>query len=89
MMNLELIVTIVLAMISFLIPTVYRKITDSANITNPYIIVAAVILGTISACVVYCVATLGLMDTLYLVVIYFIVYGFIEITKFLSSQKLK
>jgi len=30
-----------------------------------------------------------LMDTLYLVVIYFIVYGFIEITKFLSSQKLK
>jgi hypothetical protein len=49
-MNLELIVTIVLAMISSLIPTVYRKITDSANITNPYIIVAAVILGTLSAC---------------------------------------
>jgi len=48
-MNLELIVTIVLAMISSLIPTVYRKITDSANISNPYIILAAVILGTLSA----------------------------------------
>jgi hypothetical protein len=50
-MNLELIVTIVLAMISSLIPTVYKRITDSANISNPYIIVAAVILGTLSACV--------------------------------------
>jgi hypothetical protein len=57
-MNLELIVTIVLAMISSLIPTVYKRITDSANIANPYIIVAAVILGTLSACVVYSLMTL-------------------------------
>jgi hypothetical protein len=64
-MNLELIVTIVLAMISSLIPTVYKRITDSANITNPYIIVAAVILGTISACVLYSLMTLGLLGTLY------------------------
>jgi hypothetical protein len=49
-MNLELIITIILAMISSLIPTVYKRITDSANIANPYIIVAAVILGTLSAC---------------------------------------
>jgi hypothetical protein len=62
-MNLELIVTIVLAMISSLIPTVYKRITDSANIANPYIIVAAVILGTLSACVVYSLMAYGMLQT--------------------------
>jgi hypothetical protein len=68
-MNLELIVTIVLAMISSLIPTVYKRITDSANITNPYIIVAAVILGTLSACVLYSLMTYGMLETLYYVLL--------------------
>ena len=89
MMNLELIVTIVLAMISSLIPMVYRKITDSANITNPYIIVAAVILGTISACVVYSLMTLGLLGTLYYFVVYIVILGSIFLTQYLIKLNSK
>jgi hypothetical protein len=88
-MNLELIVTIVLAMISSLIPMVYRKITDSANITNPYIIVAAVILGTLSACVLYSLMTLGLLGTLYYVVVYIVILGSIFLTQYLVKLNSK
>ena len=88
-MNLELIVTIVLAMISSLIPMVYRKITDSANITNPYIIVAAVILGTLSACVVYSLMTLGLLGTLYYFIIYIVILGSIFLTQYLVKLNSK
>ena len=88
-MNLELIVTIVLAMISSLIPTVYRKITDSANITNPYIIVAAVILGTLSACVVYSLITIGLLGTLYYFVVYIVILGSIFLTQYLVKLNSK
>ena len=82
-MNLELIVTIVLAMISSLIPTVYKRITDSANIANPYIIVAALILGTLTACVVYSLITIGLLGTLYYFVIYIFIAGSIFLTKYI------
>jgi hypothetical protein len=88
-MNLELIVTIVLAMISSLIPTVYKRITDSANITNPYIIVAAVILGTLSACVVYSLMTVGFLETLYFFVIYKIILGSIFLTQYLVKLNSK
>jgi hypothetical protein len=88
-MNLELIVTILLAMISSLIPTVYRKITDSANITNPYIIVAAVILGTLSASAVYSLMTLGFLETLYFFVIYKIILGSIFLTQYLVKLNSK
>jgi hypothetical protein len=88
-MNLELIVTIVLAMISSLIPTAYKKITDSANIANPYIIVAAVILGTISACVLYSLMTLGLLGTLYYVVVYIVILGSIFLTQYLVKLNSK
>ena len=88
-MNLELIVTIVLAMISSLIPTVYKRITDSANITNPYIIVAAGILGTISACVLYSLMTLGLLGTLYYVVVYIVILCSIFLTQYLVKLNSK
>ena len=88
-MNLELIVTIVLAMISSLIPTVYKRITDSANITNPYIIVAAVILGTLSACVVYSLMAYGMLQTLYFLVIYKIILGSIFLTQYLVKLNSK
>ena len=88
-MNLELIVTIVLAMISSLIQMVYRKITDSANITNPYIIVAAVILGTLSACVLYSLMTLGLLGTLYYFVVYIVILGSIFLTQYLIKLNSK
>ena len=88
-MNLELIVTIVLAMISSLIPMVYKRITDSANIANPYIIVAAVILGTISACVLYSLMTLGLLGTLYYFVVYIVILGSIFLTQYLVKLNSK
>ena len=88
-MNLELIVTIVLAMISSLIPMVYKRITDSANIANPYIIVAAVILGTLSACVLYSLMTLGLLGTLYYVVVYIVILGSIFLTQYLVKLNSK
>ena len=88
-MNLELIVTIVLAMISSLTPTVYKRITDSANIANPYIIVAAVILGTLSACIVYSLMTLGLLGTLYYFVVYIVILGSIFLTQYLVKLNSK
>jgi len=84
-MNIELILTIILAMISSLLPMVYRKITDSANIANPYIIVAAVLLGILSASVVYSLIALGLLGTLY----YFVIYVFILGSIFLSQYLVK
>ena len=89
MMNLELIVTIVLAMISSLIPMVYRKITDSANIANPYIIIAAVILGTLSASAVYSLMTVGFLETLYFFIIYKIILGSIFLTQYLVKLNSK
>ena len=88
-MNLELIITIILAMISSLIPTVYKRITDSANITNPYIIVAAVILGTLSACLVYSLMAYGMLQTLYFLVIYKIILGSIFFTQYLVKLNSK
>lgn len=88
-MNLELIVTIVLAMISSLIPTFYKKITDSANIANPYIIVAAVILGILSACIVYSLMIYGILQTLYFLVIYKIILGSIFLTQYLVKLNSK
>jgi hypothetical protein len=68
---------------------VYKRITDSANITNPYIIVAAVILGTLSACVVYSLMTLGLLGTLYYVVVYIVILGSIFLTQYLVKLNSK
>ena len=76
-------------MISSLIPTVYKRITDSANISNPFIIVAAVILGTISACVLYSLMTLGLLGTLYYFIIYIVILGSIFLTQYLVKLNSK
>ncbi len=88
-MNLELIVTIVLAMISSLMPTVYKSITDSANITNPYIIVAAAILGTLSACIIYSLITYGMLETFYFLIVYIIILGSIFLTQYLVKLNSK
>jgi hypothetical protein len=88
-MNIELILTIILAMISSLLPMIYRRITDSANIANPYIIVAAVLLGTLSASVVYSLMTLGLLGTLYYFVVYIVILGSIFLTQYLVKLNSK
>jgi hypothetical protein len=88
-MNIELILTIILAMISSLLPTVYRRITDSANIANPYIIVAAILLGTLSASIVYSLMTIGLLGTLYYFVVYIVILGSIFLTQYLVKLNSK
>jgi hypothetical protein len=88
-MNIELILTIILAMISSLLPMVYKKITDSANIANPYIIIAAVLLGTLSASVVYSLMTIGLLGTLYYFVVYIVILGSIFLTQYLVKLNSK
>ena len=88
-MNIELILTIILAMISSLLPMVYKKITDSANIANPYIIIAAVLLGTLSASVVYSLMTIGLLGTLYYFAVYIFILGSIFLTQYLVKLNSK
>ena len=88
-MNIELILTIILAMISSLLPTVYRRITDSANIANPYIIIAAVLLGTLSASIVYSLMTIGLLGTIYYFVVYIVILGSIFLTQYLVKLNSK
>jgi hypothetical protein len=68
---------------------VYRKITDSANIANPYIIIAAVILGTLSASAVYSLMTVGFLETLYFFIIYKIILGSIFLTQYLVKLNSK
>ena len=88
-MNIELILIIVLAMISSLLPSIYKKITDSANIANPHIILAAFILGTLSACIIYSLITYGMLETLYFLVIYKIILGSIFLTQYLVKLNSK
>ena len=88
-MNFEIIITTVLAMISSLLPFVYKKITDSAHPGNPYIILGAVILGVVSACLVYSLITLGVLGTLYLLIIYIIILGSIFLTQYLVKLNSK
>jgi hypothetical protein len=88
-MNIELILIIILAMISSLLPSIYKKITDSANIANPHIILAAFILGTLSACIIYSLITYGLLETLYFLVIYKIILGSIFLTQYLVKLNSK
>ena len=88
-MNLEIIITTILAMISSLLPFVYKKITDSAYPGNPYIFLAAIILGIISACLIYSLVALGLLGTLYLLIIYIIILGSIFLTQYLVKLNSK
>jgi hypothetical protein len=88
-MNIELILIIILAMISSLLPSIYKKITDSANIANPHIILGAFILGTLSACIIYSLITYGMLETLYFLVIYKIILGSIFLTQYLVKLNSK
>jgi hypothetical protein len=88
-MNIELILIIILAMISSLLPSIYKKITDSANIANPYIILAAFILGTLSACVIYSLMIYGMLETFYFLIVYIIILGSIFLTQYLVKLNSK
>ena len=88
-MNIELILIIILAMISSLLPSIYKKITDSANIANPHIILAAFILGTLSACIIYSLITYRLLETFYYLIVYIIILGSIFLTQYLVKLNSK
>ena len=71
-MNLEIIITTILAMFTSLIPFFYKKMTENANLsmTSPYLLSAALILGINTACLFYSLVNYGLLETLFLIIVY-------------------
>jgi cytochrome c biogenesis factor len=90
-MNLEMIVTTVLAMLTSLIPFFYKKMTDNTNLnmTSPYLFSAALILGINTACLIYSLLTYGFLETLFLIIVYLIIVGSIFLTQYLIKLNSK
>ena len=90
-MNLEMIVTTILAMLTSLLPTFYKKMTDNTdfNMTSPYLLSAALILGINTACLIYSFFTYGLLETLFLVIVYAIIVCSIFLTQYLIKLNSK
>lgn len=87
---IEITITIVLAMITSIIPTLYIKITDNTNFSNSiYIGAAALIVGVLSAFFIYSLMALGILETLYYLIIYIIILGSIFLTKYLVKLNSK
>ena len=84
-MNLEIIITTILAMLTSLIPFFYKKMTENANfnMTSPYLLSAALILGINTACLFYSLVTYGLLETLFLIIVYAIIVCSIFLTQYL------
>ncbi|MEY3907475.1 MAG: hypothetical protein EBW29_04960 [Candidatus Fonsibacter ubiquis] len=89
-MSLEMIIITVLAIISSLIPTIYIKLTDNTNLSNSiYIVGIALIVGTVSACLLYSLMAFGILTTLYFAIIYIFVLGAILLSKYLINLNTK
>ena len=90
-MNLEMIVTTILAMITSLLPFFYKKMTDNTdfNMTSPYLLSAALILGINTACLFYSLVTYGLLETLFLIIVYAIIVCSIFLTQYLIKLNSK
>jgi hypothetical protein len=89
-MSLEMIIITVLAIISSLIPTIYIKLTDNTNLSNSiYIIGIALIVGTVSGCLLYSLMAFGFFTTLYFTIIYIFILGAIFLTKYLINLNSK
>ncbi len=87
---IEITITIALAMITSLIPTLYIKITDNTDFSNSiYIGAAAFIIGLLSAFFIYSLMALGILETLYYLIIYIIILGSIFLTKYLVKLNSK
>ncbi|MFM7944245.1 MAG: hypothetical protein ACKO8R_04265 [Candidatus Fonsibacter sp.] len=87
---IEITITIILAMITSLLPTLYNKITDNTDISNStYIIIAALIMGILTACFIYSLLVLGVLETLYYLIIYLIILGAIFLTQYLVKLNSK
>ena len=90
-MNLEIIITTILAMFTSLIPFFYKKMTENANfhMTSPYLLSAALILGINTACLFYSLVTYGLLETLFLIIVYAIIVCSIFLTQYLIKLNSK
>ena len=82
----EIIFTICLSIVSTTLTLIQNKITERTGQTNPFLFLGAPLALVMFAFLIYCLWFKGLMNTLYLVVIYFVVAGVIELIKFVVSN---
>ncbi len=88
---IEMSIAIILAMLTSLLPVFYKKMTDNTdfNMTSPYLLSAALILGINTACLIYSFFTYGFLETLFLVIVYAIIVCSIFLTQYLIKLNSK
>ena len=79
----EIIFTIFLAIVSTTLTLIQDKITQRTGQTNPVLFLGAPLALVMFAFLIYCLWFQGLINTLYLVVIYFVVAGVVELIKYI------
>lgn len=79
----EIIFTVFLAIISTTLTLIQDKITQRTGQTNPFLFLGAPLALVMFAFLIYCLWFQGLINTLYLVVIYFVVAGVVELIKYI------
>ena len=79
----EIIFTIFLAIVSTTLTLIQDKITQRTGQTNPFLFLGAPLALVMFAFLIYCLWFRGLINTLYLVVIYFVVAGVVELIKYI------
>jgi len=77
----EIIFTVFLAIISTTLTLIQDKITKKTGQTNPFLFLGSSLALVMFAFLIYCLWFLGFINTLYLVVIYFVVAGVVELFK--------
>jgi Na+/melibiose symporter-like transporter len=78
----EIIFTVFLAIVSTTLTLIQDKITQRTGQTNPFLFLGAPLALVMFAFLIYCLWFQGLINTLYLVVIYFVVAGVVELIKY-------
>jgi len=78
----EIIFTVFLAIISTTLTLIQDKITKKTGQTNPFLFLGSSLALVMFAFLIYCLWFQGLINTLYLVVIYFVVAGVVELIKY-------
>ena len=79
----EIIFTVFLAIVSSTLTLIQDKITQRTGQTNPFLFLGAPLALVMFAFLIYCLWFQGLINTLYLVVIYFVVAGVVELIKYI------
>ena len=79
----EIIFTVFLAIVSTTLTLIQDKITQRTGQTNPFLFLGAPLALLMFAFLIYCLWFQGLINTLYLVVIYFAVAGVVELIKYI------